>query len=86
MSEGQQRFLSEPEAVLVRPGAEARLACVIQNMGLTSQCRSEVSSGDSDNQSIVRWQKDVKPVGLFSGKYVMAEDSQVTNHNSPSHD
>ena len=25
-----------------------------------------------------RWQKDVKPVGLFSGKYVMAEDSQVT--------
>ena len=44
MSGGQQRFLSEPEAVLVRPGAEARLACVIQNMGLTSQCRSDVTS------------------------------------------
>ena len=43
MSGGQQRFLSEPEAVLVRPGAEVRLACVIQNMGLTSQCRSDVS-------------------------------------------
>ena len=29
-----------------------------------------------------RWQKDVKPVGLFSGKYVMAEDSQVTNEKA----
>ena len=44
---------------------------------------SPVVSDDSDNPGIVRWQKDVKPVGLFSGKYVMAEDSQVTNHNAP---
>ena len=84
MSGGQQRFLSEPEAVLVRPGAEARLACVIENMGLTSQCRSGVISKHCMLTTLgcFRWQKDVKPVGLFSGKYVMAEDSQVTNQSS----
>ena len=85
MSGGQQRFLSQPEDVLVRPGAGARLACVIQNMGLTSQCRSE----NTESRAFAlytfythRWQKDVKPVGLFSGKYVMAEDSQVTNEKA----
>ena len=53
MSGGQQRFLSEPEAVLVRPGAEARLACVIENMGLTSQCRSGVICHMGADNSLV---------------------------------
>ena len=63
MTDGQQKFLTQPQPQLVRSGSQVKLKCVIANFGSQSQCR---------------WQKDFKPVGLFSGKYSIDRDSQMT--------
>ena len=67
MTDGQQKFLTEPQPQLVRSGSKVKLKCVIANFGAQSQCR---------------WQKDFKPVGLFSGKYSIDRDSQMTGEIS----
>ena len=50
----QQVFSVEPTSLLVAPGSNVTLACLVSNMGTQAECR---------------WQKNGKPVGLFSGKY-----------------
>ena len=65
-TEGQQRFLLEPQGEVVRPGTNHTLSCNIANMGALSQCR---------------WQKDYKPVGIFSGKYSIPEDSRQSGES-----
>ena len=62
-SRSQQRFLQEPEAAVVRPGTNISLHCKVANMGELSQCR---------------WQKNRFPVGIFSGKYSIPENSRDT--------
>ena len=62
-SQSQQRFLVEPQAEVVRPGSNISLHCKIANMGDLSQCR---------------WQKNRFPVGIFSGKYSIPENSRET--------
>ena len=56
----------EPEGTNGQPGTNHTLACTIANMGELSQCR---------------WQKDYKPVGIFSGKYSIPEDSRQTGQS-----
>ena len=53
----------EPQAAVVRPGSNLTLPCKIANMGDLSQCR---------------WQKNRFPVGIFSGKYSIPENSKET--------
>ena len=48
---------------MVRPGSNISLQCKIANMGDLSQCR---------------WQKNRFPVGIFSGKYSIPENSRET--------
>ena len=62
-SQCQQRFLEEPQAEVVRPGSNITLTCRVANMGDLSQCR---------------WQKNRFPVGIFSGKYSIPENSRET--------
>jgi len=50
----------EPSSVLVPPGTNATLACLVSNMGNKGECR---------------WQKNGKPVGLFPGKYSLPTSS-----------
>ena len=63
VTEGQQKFVVEPQGDVVRPGTNHTLHCNIANMGELSQCR---------------WQKDYKPVGIFTGKYSIPENSRQT--------
>ena len=49
-----QEFSVQPSSVLVLPGSNATLSCLVLNMGAQAECR---------------WQKDGKPVGIFPGKY-----------------
>ena len=49
-----QEFSVQPSSVLVLPGSNATLSCLVLNMGTQAECR---------------WQKDGKPVGIFPGKY-----------------
>ena len=55
----------EPQAEVVRPGSNISLHCKIANMGDLSQCR---------------WQKNRFPVGIFSGKYSIPENSRDTGN------
>ena len=50
----QQEFSVEPSSLLVAPGSNTTLSCLVMNMGSQAECR---------------WQRDGKPVGLFPGKY-----------------
>ena len=50
----QQEFSVEPSSMLVAPGSNTTLSCLVMNMGSQAECR---------------WQRDGKPVGLFPGKY-----------------
>jgi len=52
----QQKFVTTPSLVVVAPGHNTTLACLVQNMG--GECR---------------WQKDGKPVGMYPGKYSLAQ-------------
>ena len=50
----QQKFSKEPSSILVVPGTNTTLECLVENMGDHAECR---------------WQKNGKPVGLFPEKY-----------------
>ena len=60
----QQQFSLEPSSILVAPGSNTTLTCLVMKMGGQAECR---------------WQKDGKPVGLFPGKYSLPPSTQLGN-------
>ena len=68
----QQQFLSSPSPLVVSPGSNTTLSCLVENMG--GECRWQKDGKVSIHHG---WKVDkslpIQPVGIFPGKYTLAK-------------